>query len=154
MTTPVQAVGNTSYAQESSALAFEQKLNISKSSQILADYLKSKGKSAVNSDELAKLANNSTGDVPADVSAAAAYMQRHPDVFTAIETHDVAGADGLSGFWNFEWAADGGLNGTTVDSIASMQDAFDRAIQLSSKVTEVTTDLKASLDSTKQRPQN
>jgi len=35
-----------------------------------------------------------------------------------------------------------------------MQDAFDRAIQLSSKVTEITTDLKASLDSTKQRPQN
>jgi len=154
VTTPLQPVGNSSVVQDPSALAFEQKLNISKSSQILVDYLKDKGKSAINSDELAKLANDTTGTVPADVSAAAAYMQRHPDVFTAIETNDVPGVDGLSGVWNFEWAANGGLNGTAIDSIAAMQDTFDRAIQLSSKVTEITTESKASLDSSKQRPQN
>ncbi len=152
--TAVHAPNSFSSPQDTAALAFEQKLNISKSSQIVADYLKEKGKSAIHSSELAKLANDTSGAVPREVSAAAQYMLRHPDVFTAIETHDVAGADGLSGVWNFEWAAGGGLNGTAVESIANMQDAFDRAISLSAHVTEVTTERKASLDSSKQRPQN
>jgi len=154
VTVPTQAVGNSSFARDNSALAFEQKLNISKSSQVIADYLKNNGKSAINADELKQLANNTSGNVPADVSAAAQYMISHPDVFTAIETHDVAGADGLSGSWNFDWAAQGGLNGTTIESIANMQDAFDRAIGLSAKVTELTTELKGELDAVKQRPQN
>mgnify|MGYP000989356326 CR=1 FL=1 len=154
MTTPLSPVSNSSFTQDPSALAFEQKLTISKSSQILVDYMKNNGKSAINASELTKLANNTTNNVPSDVSAAAAFMQRHPDVYTAIETHDVPGADGLSGVWNFEWAAKGGLDGTTIDSIATMQDTFDRAIQLSAKVTEITTESKASLDATKQRPQN
>lgn len=140
--------------QNTSALTFDEKLNISKSSQIMVDYMKEKGKSAINADELAALADNSSGDVPAEVSAAAAYMQRHPDVFTAIETHDVAGADGLSGSWNFEWAAEGGLAGTSTEAIANMEESFNRAIEKSAKITELTTESKTELDATKQRAQN
>ncbi|WP_343314992.1 hypothetical protein AAIB41_15875 [Brucella sp. BE17] len=140
--------------QNTSALTFDEKLNISKSSQIMVDYMKEKGKSAINADELAALARNASGDVPAEVSAAAAYMQRHPDVFTAIETHDVAGADGLSGSWNFEWAAQGGLAGTSIEAIANMEESFNRAIEKSAKITELTTESKTELDATKQRAQN
>lgn len=154
MSITVPPPGLTPPAPKSSASNFEDTLNIAKSSQILADYMKQKGQTAITADELYKLANNSTGDVPADVSAAAAYMTRHPDVYTAIETHDVPGADGLSGFWNFEWAANGGLSGTSTDAIAKMTDAFDRAIKKSAVITEITTDKKTGLDATKQRAQN
>jgi hypothetical protein len=40
------------------------------------------------------------------------------------------------------------------DAIASMQAAFDEAIEKSAKITEVTTEKKTELDATKQRPQN
>ncbi|MFF7709795.1 hypothetical protein [Pseudomonas sp. NPDC007930] len=100
------------------------------------------------------MAKDTSGKVPADVKAAAQYMQSHPDVFTAIETHDVAGADSYSGTWNFDWAANGGLNGTPTDAIAKMQDTFDFAIAKSAKITEISTGKKAELDGTKQRPQN
>lgn len=152
-TTVTPTHGNTT-PQNTTTSLFDDKLNIAKSSKILADYLRQEGKSAITGQELAKLAENGSGQVPADVSAAAQYLQRHPDVFTAIETHDVAGADSLSGVWNFDWAADGGLNGTSTEAIARMQDAFDFAIEKSAKITEVTTGKKAELDSTKQRANN
>lgn len=138
--------------QNNAASVFDAKLNIAQSSRILADYMKEKGKSAINADELSKLADS--GEVPADVSAAASYMTRHSDVFTAIETHDVAGADNLSGSWNFEWAAEGGLAGTATEAIANMTDVFDGAIAKSAQITQLTTVAKAELDSTKQRPSN
>lgn len=141
-------------AQKGSAASFEEKLNAAKSSQILVDYMKENKKSAIHIRELQELANNSSGSVPADVSSAAAYMVRHGDVFTAIETNDVPGADGLSGVWNFEWAAAGGLDGSAIEAIARMNDTFDRAIHKSAQITEVTTDKKTELDSSKQRPQN
>nr|WP_313015708.1 hypothetical protein [Brucella intermedia] len=37
--------------QNTSALSFDEKLNISKSSQIMVDYMKEKGKSAINATE-------------------------------------------------------------------------------------------------------
>ncbi|MDD1967621.1 hypothetical protein NPS29_20050 [Pseudomonas putida] len=150
----VSPTGNQPSSQKSSTTAFDDKLNIAKSSKIIADYMKQNGKGAITSQDLAKLASDTSGKVPADVSSAAQYMQRHPDVFTAIETHDVAGADNLSGVWNFEWAASGGLNGTATDAIAKMQDTFDLAIAKSAQITELTTGKKAELDSTKQRPSN
>ncbi|MFJ3526269.1 hypothetical protein ACIPO9_27660 [Pseudomonas sp. NPDC090203] len=150
----VSPTGNQPSSQKSSTTAFDDKLNIAKSSNIIADYMKQNGKGAITSQDLAKLASDTSGKVPADVSSAAQYMQRHPDVFTAIETHDVAGADNLSGVWNFEWAASGGLNGTATDAIAKMQDTFDLAIAKSAQITELTTGKKAELDSTKQRPSN
>lgn len=141
-------------SQANQASSFEQKLNAAKSSKVIVDYLKESGQSAINESQLEKLANNQQGDVPSDVAAAAAYMVRHEDVFTAIETHDVAGQDGLSGVWNFEWAANGGLEGSSIEAIAAMSDAFDRAIGASAKITEITTDKKTGLDATKQRAQN
>jgi hypothetical protein len=139
---------------QNASSTFDDKLNISKSSKIIADYLRQNGKSAINASELSQLAENTKGTIAADVSAAAAYMTKHADVYTAIETHDVPTADGLSGVWNFDWAAKGGLDGTSVDAIAAMTDAFDRAIAKSAEITEITTAKKTELDATKQRPSN
>lgn len=154
MSTTVTPAGGGPTTQKASTSVFDDKLNISKSSKVIADYMRQSGKSAITKQELSQLASNASGKVPADVSAAAQYMERHPDVFTAIETHDVAGADNLSGVWNFDWAANGGLNGTATDAIAKMQDTFDFAIAKSAQITEITTGKKAELDSTKQRPSN
>ncbi|MGY2290924.1 hypothetical protein ACW9H6_13840 [Pseudomonas sp. SDO528_S397] len=134
--------------------AFDAKLDTAKSSKTIADYMRQKGKSAITKQELTQLANDTSGKVPKDVIDAARYMERNPDVFTAIETHDVAGADNLSGVWNFDWAASGGLNGTPTDAIAKMQETFDFAIAKSAKITEISTGKKAELDATKQRPSN
>ncbi|WLH14881.1 hypothetical protein PSH58_11585 [Pseudomonas hefeiensis] len=154
MTTVTPSSGATPSSQNNSASAFDAKLDIAKSSRILADYMKEKGKGAISGNELSSLANASSKEVPAEVSAAAEYMTRHSDVFTAIETHDVAGADNYSGAWNFEWAADGGLKGTATEALANMSDVFDSAIAKSAQITELTTVAKTELDSSKQRPQN
>lgn len=47
-----------------------------------------------------------------------------------------------------------GAGGGADDSIARMEAAFDKAIEKSAKVTEITTEKKADLDASKQRPQN
>jgi len=154
MSISLPPAGTTFSAQTNNASRFEESLNAAKSSKILVDYLQEHGKSAISADELSQLAGNQSGNVPSDVSAAADYMVRHTDVYTAIETHDVPGADGLSGVWNFEWAANGGLANSSVEAIAAMTDAFDRAITKSAKITEITTDKKTGLDATKQRAQN
>jgi hypothetical protein len=146
------STSSTPTSQKSAS--FDAKLDIAKSSQILVDYLKDNGKSAINADELSRLANAPADGVSAEVSAAADYMTRHSDVFTAIETHDVPGADNLSGVWNLEWAAQGGLKGTATEAIAKMTDTFDLAIAKSAEITQITTGKKAELDATKQRPQS
>ena len=52
-------------------------------------------------------------------------------------------------------AAGGGAGGGNPEaSIAQMEAAFNRAIELSAQVTQITTEKKAQLDATKQRPQN
>lgn len=153
MSTVTPTSGNPT-GQNNTTSIFDNKLNIAKSSQIIADYMRQTGKSAITGKELSQLANDTSGKVSADVKDAASYMQRHPSVFTAIETHDVPGADDLSGVWNFDWAAKGGLNGTPTDAIARMQDVFDFAIEKSAKITQITTAQKTELDATKQRPSN
>lgn len=50
--------------------------------------------------------------------------------------------------------AGGGGGGGAEAAIAKMEAAFDRAIEMSAKVTEITTEKKAELDASKQRPQN
>jgi hypothetical protein len=50
-------------------------------------------------------------DVPPKVAEAATFMLNNPQVFKAIETHDVAGADGKSGIGNFQAAARGEVPG-------------------------------------------
>jgi hypothetical protein len=51
-------------------------------------------------------------------------------------------------------AAGGAGGGGPEASIAQMEAAFNRAIETSAKVTEITTEKKAQLDASKQRPQN
>ncbi|MDH2326600.1 hypothetical protein QCN27_06940 [Cereibacter sp. SYSU M97828] len=142
--------GVTASFQNNPNTSFDSNLNIAKSSRLIADYIAASGKGAISKQDLEQMAQNA----PADVAAAASYMLKHEDVFTAIETHDVATKDDFSGVWNFEWAAKGGLDGTAIDAIAKMEDAFDRAIAKSSEITEKTTVAKTELDATKQRPQN
>lgn len=154
MSTTVSPTGGNPSTPHSPSTAFDAKLDIAKSSKTIADYLRQNGKSAITGREITQLANDTSGKVPGEVIEAAKYMQRHPDVFTAIETHDVAGADDLSGVWNFDWAAEGGLKGTPTEAIAKMQDTFDYAIAKSAQITELTTAAKSELDSTKQRPGN
>ncbi|KAF1004811.1 MAG: hypothetical protein GAK32_02737 [Pseudomonas fluorescens] len=108
MSTTVSPAGNGPSTPKNFSSAFDAKLDTAKSSKTIADYMRQKGKSAITKQELSQLANDTSGKVPKDVSDAAKYMERHPDVFTAIETHDVPGADNLSGVWNFDWAAAGG----------------------------------------------
>jgi len=131
---------------------FDARLDIAKSSKLIADFMAATGKGAISKQDLQAMSANS--GVPADVAAAATYMLKHEDAFTAIETHDVVRKDDFSGVWNFEWAAQGGLDGTAIDAIAKMEDAFDRAIAKSSEITEKTTIAKTELDASKQRPQN
>ena len=154
MSTTVSPAGGGPNTETASSSTFNTKLDIAKSAKTLADYTRQNGKGAINKQELTQLANNTSGKVPVEVSDAAKYVLRHPDVFTAIETHDVATVDDLSGVWNFDWAANGGLKGTTTEAIAKMQDTFDLAIAKSAQITEITTGKKAELDSTKQRPGN
>jgi hypothetical protein len=56
----------------------------------------------------------------------------------------VAGAAGAGG---------GGGGGGPEAAIAKMEQAFNRAIEMSARVTEITTEKKAELDASKQRPQ-
>lgn len=154
MTTVAPSSSKLPSSQTISSSAFEAKLDIAKSSKILADYMKGKGQGAINGNDLASLAKSESKEVPRDVAAAADYMTRHSDVFTAIETHDVATVDNYTGVWNFDWAAEGGLKGTATEALANMQDVFDMAISKSTQITELSTIAKTELDSSKQRPQN
>ena len=48
----------------------------------------------------------------------------------------------------------GAAGGGPEAAIAQMEAAFNRAIEMSARVTEITTEKKAQLDASKQRPQN
>ena len=157
----VTPTGGNPNSPSSTSSVFDNKLDIAKSSKIIADYMRQTGKGAISGSELTQLANNASGSVPAEVSNAAKYLERHPEVFTAIETHDVATVDDFSGVWNLDWAADGGLAGSDVErnantneAISRMEEVFDYAIAKSSLITEITTNKKTEIDSTKQRPSN
>jgi len=54
-----------------------------------------------------------TGDTPATVRQAARDLLANPDAYKAIETEDVAGADGKSSVSNFEKAAQGLIPGAS-----------------------------------------
>lgn len=156
----VTPTGGTPNMPSSGSSAFDSKLDIAKSSKIVADYMRQTGAGAIGSWDIARLASDTSGSTPKEVVDAAKYMQRHPDVFTAIETHDAPQQDGFSGIWNLDWAADGGLAGSDVErnantneAIARMEEVFNYAIEKSSVITEISTGKKAELDSTKQRPQ-
>jgi hypothetical protein len=78
----------------------------------LASYMDQNGIQKLDMNDLYKLSENKSGDEPEGVQNAAEYMLENPDQYKQIETHDVAGADGISGIGNFQWAAQGGLSGS------------------------------------------
>ena len=84
MSTTVTPASGGSNTPKSSPSTFDDKLNIAKSSKVIADYMRQTGKSAITKQELTQLANNASGKVPTDVSDAAKYMERHPDVFLSL----------------------------------------------------------------------
>ncbi|CAJ9006272.1 Uncharacterised protein [Burkholderia pseudomallei] len=63
----------------------------------LGSYMSQNGISTVDPNRLYQLAMNPPSGTPEDVSKAAKFMLADPDVFRQLETHDAAGADGISG---------------------------------------------------------
>ena len=76
----------------------------------LAAYMHQHGTGPLDPNALYQLAYRPSAGTPSDVSEAAKYMLSHPDTYKRVETHDVAGADGISGIGNLQWAAQGGLD--------------------------------------------
>ena len=75
----------------------------------LAAYMSQHNIPALNVNQLYALAHKAQAGTPDAVANAAKFMLQNPDTFEQIETHDVAGADGLAGKNDFDWAAQGGL---------------------------------------------
>ncbi|WP_414440824.1 hypothetical protein [Burkholderia sp. 22PA0106] len=80
----------------------------------LASYMSQNNIGSMDPNALYQLAQNPPAGTPPDVQNAAKFMLQNPDVFKAIETHDVAGADGVAGQGDMQWAAQGGA-----DNVAS-----------------------------------
>lgn len=90
----------------------------------LAAYMHQNGIGSLNPNQLYQMAYSPAAGTPSEVSDAAKFMLENPDAFNQIETHDVAGADGIAGVNDFDWAAQGGLSaGSNTDDAASTNDA-------------------------------
>lgn len=76
----------------------------------LASYMHENGINSLNPNQLYQMAYNPKPGTPSTVSDAAKFMLENPDTFNQIETHDVAGSDGIAGVNDFDWAAQGGLS--------------------------------------------
>lgn len=76
----------------------------------LAAYMHEHNVNTLNPDQLYQLAYKPAAGTPPEVSQAAKFMLQNPDTFNKIETHDVAGSDGIAGVNDFDWAAQGGLS--------------------------------------------
>ncbi|MDA8455658.1 hypothetical protein M4R22_12870 [Acidovorax sp. GBBC 3334] len=74
-------------------------------SDALANFMHQNREDRMDPDRLYQLAMRPNSDTSPAVSAAAKFMLRNPGTYRAIETHDVAGADGISGAGNFEASA-------------------------------------------------
>ena len=86
---------------------------------VLAKYMHQNGVDTMTPNQLAKLASNASGDTSSEVSDAARFMLSNPDMYAQVETRDVAGADGISGVSNFDFAARNGFQSETPDSTPS-----------------------------------
>ncbi|TAM85169.1 hypothetical protein EPN42_16015 [bacterium] len=92
----------------------------------LASYMHENGIGALDPNQLYQMAYNPKAGTPSEVSDAAKFMLENPDTFNQIETHDVAGSDGIAGVNDFDWAAQGGLSSAlNTGDAASMNDAAD-----------------------------
>jgi len=90
----------------------------------LAAYMHQHGSGTLDPNQLYQMAYSPEAGTPSEVSDAAKFMLSNPDVFNQIETHDVAGSDGIAGVNDFDWAAQGGLTDTsTTGNTSSTNDA-------------------------------
>jgi 2-keto-3-deoxy-6-phosphogluconate aldolase len=85
-------------------------LDAQSASGALGAYQHEQGIRKLDPNQLYQIAYNPASGTPSEVSAAAKFMLSNPDTYNRIETHDVAGSDGISGVSNFDWAAQGGLD--------------------------------------------
>ena len=76
----------------------------------LSAYMREHGIATLDPNQLYQMAYNPAAGTPSEVSDAAKAMLANPDAFNQIETNDVAGADGIAGVDDFDWAAQGGLD--------------------------------------------
>lgn len=90
--------------------ASDASLDAQSASGALGAYLHEQGIPKLDPNKLYQMAYNPASGTPSEVSAAAKFMLSNPDTYNRIETHDVAGGDGISGVSNFDWAAQGGLD--------------------------------------------
>ncbi|MDA8522780.1 hypothetical protein [Acidovorax sp. NCPPB 4044] len=85
-------------------------------SAALEKHMQQRGIDTLTPNLLSQLARNAPGDTPDDVSEAAAFLLRNPDIYALLETHDVAGRDGISGASNLGFAARGGYDARLQDA--------------------------------------
>jgi hypothetical protein len=112
--------GSAEAAQADAAQRYAAKSDkTSAAAGTLADYMDQKGIQSLDKDQLYKLGANASGDVPPEVQQAAKFMLRNPEIYKAIETADVPGADGISGRANFEKVAKGDFGKELSEAIAT-----------------------------------
>lgn len=93
----------------------------------LAAYMHEHQINTLDPDQLYQLAFHPAAGTPPEVSQAAKFMLANPETFNKIETHDVAGSDGIAGVNDFDWAAQGGLSASAdahAGASADQQPAF------------------------------
>ncbi|RDV00452.1 hypothetical protein [Trinickia dinghuensis] len=117
---PIDAGGADSSDQSGSGMTAQS------ASGALASYMHENGINTLDPNQLYQMAYNPKSGTPSAVSDAAKFMLENPDTFNQIETHDVAGADGIAGVNDFDWAAQGGLSSASnEDDTQSMDDPMD-----------------------------
>lgn len=85
-----------------------QQMNAQSASGALSSYMTANNVQSLNPNQLYQLAYNPPANATPTDSSAAKYMLQNSSVFNQIETHDVAGSDGIAGVNDFQWAAQGG----------------------------------------------
>ncbi|WCM24275.1 hypothetical protein NDK50_25960 [Paraburkholderia bryophila] len=90
-------------------------MNAQSAAGALSGYMSEQGVASLNPNQLYQLAYSPKSGTPSGVSDAAKWMLKHPGTYNQLETHDVAGSDGIAGANDFQWAAQGGLEASGSD---------------------------------------
>lgn len=106
-------LGDTTSDASSGDIESGDPMTAQSASGALSSYMSQNGIGSLNPNQLYQLAENPPAGTPSDVSSAASYMLQNPDMFQQLETHDVAGTDGIAGLGDFQWAAEGGLDSSS-----------------------------------------
>jgi hypothetical protein len=113
---------STSTQQTGAAQPAATGMTAQSASGALAAYMHEHQINTVDPDQLYQLAFRPAAGTPPQVSQAAKFMLSNPETFNKIETHDVAGSDGIAGVNDFDWAAQGGLSTASGAQAASGAD--------------------------------